>query len=196
MSTPPNLPRLILPIATRRLLIRDYTLADVNAVFSYVQDPDYWQYQSAEAPSAAQVESLIQWVVNDQASTPRRMHFLAAVRKDTGEIIGEAVLKVVNIAERQGEIGFGVAPKFWKQGFASEIAGAALDAAFLHFKLHRVAAQCSPDNKASIRVMQKLGMAREGLLRDIHYARGRWWSTVIYGILDQEYAKFKSLKKT
>ena len=194
MATP-NLIPLTLPITTRRLIIRDYTVADTNAVFSYVQDSAYWQYQSAEAPSAAQVESLIQWVVNDQATTPRRLHFLAAARRDTGEIIGEAVLKVVNIVERQGEIGFGVAPKYWKQGFASEIAAAALDAAFGHFKLHRVAGQCSPDNKASIRVMQKLGMAREGLLRDIHYARGRWWSTLIYGILDQEYAKFKNLKR-
>ncbi|MND05649.1 hypothetical protein D3C83_265790 [compost metagenome] len=58
-----------------------------------------------------------------------------------------------------------------------------------------MAAQCSPDNKGSIRIMQKLGMAREGLLRDIHYARGKWWSTVIYGILDQEHAKIKSVKK-
>ncbi len=192
----PHLPPLVLPITTRRLIIRDYTLADVNAVYSYVQDPAYWQYQSAEAPTAAQVESLLQWVVSDQASKPRRMHFLAAVRKDTGQIIGEAVIKVVNIAERQGEIGFGVSPKFWKQGFGSEIAGAALEAAFQHFKLHRVAGQCGPDNKGSIRVMQKLGMAREGLLRDVHHARGRWWSTLIYGILDQEYAKFKNLKKT
>ena len=37
-------------------------------------------------------------------------------------------------------------------------------------------------------------MAREGLLRDIHFARGKWWSTLIYGILEQEYAKFRNLK--
>ena len=105
------------------------------------------------------------------------------------------MLKVVNPAKRQGEIGFGVAPKYWKQGFGSEIAAAVLDAAFQHFKLHRVAGQYSPDNKGSIRIMQKLGLAREGLLRDIHFARGKWWSTLIYGILDQEYVKIKAMKK-
>ncbi len=112
------------------------------------------------------------------------MYFLAAARKDAGEIVGEAVLKIINPSERQGEIGFGVAPKYWKQGYATEIAGTVMDSAFQHFNLHRVAAQCSPDNKGSIRIMQKLGMAREGLLRDIHFARGKWWSTVIYGVLD------------
>jgi ribosomal-protein-alanine N-acetyltransferase len=195
MTAPLNLNALALPLATRRLLIRDYTAADANAVLAYVQDPEYWQHQCAEAPSAAQIDTLMQWVVREQAITPRVMYYLAATRKDTGEIIGEGVLKIINPAERQGEIGFGVAPKFWKQGYGSEIAGAVLDAAFQHFKLHRVAAQCSPDNKGSIRIMQKLGLAREGLLRDVHFGRGKWWSTLIYGILDQEYAKIKAMKK-
>lgn len=195
MCAAPVLTTLALPIATRRLIIRDYTVADAAAVFANVKDPAYWQFQRAEAPSTAQIETLLQWAVNEQAITPRLNYFLAAARKDTGEIVGEGVLKVINPAERQGEIGFGVAPKFWTQGFGTEIAGAVLDAGFQHFRLHRIAAQCSPDNKGSIRIMQKLGMAREGLLRDIHFARGKWWSTVIYGILDGEYAKIKSMKK-
>ncbi len=191
----PAVSSLALPITTRRLILRDYTVADGPSVFAYVQDVAYWQYQRAEPPTSEQIESLMQLVVQEQASPSRLMYFLAATRKDTGEIVGEAVLKVLNPTERQGEIGFGVAPKFWKQGFGSEIAGAMMDAAFQHFKLHRVAGLCTPDNKGSIRIMQKLGMAREGLLRDIHYARGKWWSTLIYGILDQEYAKIKALKK-
>lgn len=194
MSTSP-VASLPLPIATRRLVLRDYTAADTSSVYAYVQDQSYWQYQRAEPPTAAQIESLLQLVIQEQNQPSRLMYFLAAARKDTGEIVGEAVLKVVNPTERQGEIGFGVAPKFWKQGFGNEIAAAMLDAAFQHFKLHRVAGQCSPDNKGSIRIMQKLGMAREGLLRDIHQARGKWWSTLIYGILDHEYAKIKNLKK-
>jgi RimJ/RimL family protein N-acetyltransferase len=186
---------LSLPLATRRLSLRDYTMADVPSVYAYVQDPAYWQYQRAEAPKPEQLESLIQLVVQSQETPQRLAYFLAAVRKDTGEIVGEAVLKLTNPTERQGEIGFGVAPKFWKQGFGSEIAAAVLETAFSHFKLHRVAALCSPDNKGSIRIMQKLGMAREGLLRDVHFGRGKWWSTVIYSLLDHEYAKIKSVKR-
>jgi len=190
----PNLNPLPLPLQTRRLVLRDYTSADSKAVYAYVKDAAFWQFQRAEAPSAEQIDTLLQWAVSEQAASPRTMYFLAAARKDTGEIIGEAVLKIVNPAERQGELGFGVAPKYWKQGYATEIAAAMTDAAFQHFKLHRLAGQCSPDNKGSIRVMQKLGMAREGLLRDIHHARGKWWSTVIYSLLAQEYAKIKTLK--
>lgn len=191
----PAVALLPLPLSSRRLSLRDYTLADIPSVYAYVQDKAYWQYQRAEPPTSAQIEALLQLVIQDQGSPTRLMYFLAAVRKDTGEVIGEAVLKVLNPAERQGEIGFGVAPKFWKQGYGTEIGAAVLDAAFQHFKLHRVAAICTPDNKGSIRILQKLGMAREGLLRDVHYGRGKWWSTVIYSMLDQEYAKIKSVKR-
>jgi [ribosomal protein S5]-alanine N-acetyltransferase len=190
-----NLSPLALPLTTRRLVIRDYALTDAAAVLAYTQDAAYWQYQCAEAPSQAQIEALMQYVVNEQAINPRLMYFLAATRKDTGEVVGESVLKIVNPAERQGEIGFGVAPKFWRQGFGGEIAGAMIETAFRHFKLHRVAGQCSPDNMGSVRVMQKLGMAREGLLRDVHFARGKWWSTLVYGMLDQEYGKIRAVKK-
>ena len=191
----PSFSPLPLPLTTRRLHIREYLVNDAPTVFGYVQDAAYWQHQRSEPPTAQQIEALIQLVVKEQNASPRLAYFLAATRKDTGEVVGEAVLKILNPAERQGELGFGVAPRFWKQGFGTEIAGAVLEAAFQHFKLHRVSGQCSPDNKASIRVMQKLGMAREGLLRDLHFARGRWWSTLIYGVLEHEYAKIRGVKK-
>ncbi|MCA0199277.1 MAG: GNAT family N-acetyltransferase [Proteobacteria bacterium] len=190
-----NIPALSLPITTRRLHIREYVVADIPTVFQYVNDAAYWQYQRSEAPTAQQLDTLLKWVVSEQAAKPRLAYFLAATRKDTGEIIGEAVLKIVNPAERQAELGFGVAPRFWKQGFGTEIATALLDVAFSQLKMHRVSAQCSPENKGSIRVMQKTGMAREGLLRDVHQARGKWWSTVIYGVLEHEYAKIKTVMK-
>ena len=190
-----SVPTLSLPITTRRLQIRDYVVGDAPTVFGYANDPAYWQFQRSEPPTAQQIDTLIKWVVSEQASVPRLAYFLAATRKDTGEIVGEAVLKITNPAERQGEVGFGVAPRFWKQGFGTEITGAVLDAAFSQLKLHRVGAQCSPENKGSIRIMQKMGMAREGLLRDIHFARGRWWSSVIYGVLEHEYAKIRTMLK-
>ncbi len=176
-------------------MIRDYTTDDIAAVFDYVKDPVYWQYQRSEAPTAEQIKTLIEWVVREQSAAPRLLYFLAAARRDTGEVVGEAVLKIVNPADRQGELGFGVVPRYWKHGYGTEIGHAVLDAAFGQFKLHRVSGQSSPDNKSSIRVMQKLGMAREGLLRDVHYGRGKWWSSVVYGLLEAEHAKFRSVKK-
>lgn len=191
----PSVPALALPLVTRRLRIRDYAAGDAQTVYGYARDPAYWQFQRAAPPTAAQIDALIALVVNAQAVTPRLAYFLAATRSDTGEIVGEAVLKITDPAARQGELGFGVAPRFWRQGYATEAVAAVLDAAFQQLRLHRVSAQCAPENKGSVRVMQKAGMAREGLLRDVHYARGRWWSTLVYGMLDHEYAKIRAAQK-
>lgn len=191
-----NVPALSLPITTRRLHIREYIVGDAPTVFGYVDDAAYWQFQRNEPPSAQQIDTLIKWVVNEQATTPRLAYFLAATRKDTGELVGEAVLKIINVNDRQGELGFGVAPRFWKQGYGSEITAAILEAGFSQLKLHRISGQCSAENKDSMRVMQKAGMAREGLLREVSFARGKWWSTVIYGVLAHEYAKIRATQKS
>ncbi len=193
MVNAPTFPALTLPITTRRLSIREYTTADTAIVQDNVRDAAYWEHHATEPPSADQIAALILWAVQEQSINPRTNYYLAAARKDTGVIVGEAVLRITDPIQRQAEIGFGVARKFWKQGFATEIGTALLNAAFNHFKLHRVYAQCAPDNKAVIRVMQKMGMAREGMLRDVTQARGRWWSTVIYSILEQEYGKISKL---
>lgn len=70
-----NLSPLALPLTTRRLVIRDYAATDAPAVFAYTQDAAYWQFQSAEAPSATQIDTLLQWVVTQQSIQPRSMFF-------------------------------------------------------------------------------------------------------------------------
>ncbi len=180
---------LSLPIKTRRLIIREYADDDWAAVHSYVQDPAFWKFQAGEPPAKEKVKALIQWAVREQSLSPRVNYYLAAADVKTGNIVGEAVLKIIPPGHGQGEIGFGVVPAEWKKGFGTEIAQALLDVGFKTFQLNRVAAQCAPENKASIRIMQKLGMAREGLLREHYRSGGKYRSSVIYAQLAREYAK-------
>ncbi len=194
MSAAINLPALTLPITTRRLIIREYATSDTAAVQENVRDTAYWEHHATEPPTPEKISALVLWAVQEQAIKPRLNYYLAATRKDSGVVIGEAVLRITDPLQRQGEFGFGVARKLWKQGFATEMGAALLQAAFSQLKLHRVFAQCAPENKASIRVMQKLGLAREGMLRDVGQARGKWWSSVIYSIIEQEYAKIAKLQ--
>jgi L-amino acid N-acyltransferase YncA len=46
---------------------------------------------------------------------------------------------------------------------------------------------CIADNAGSVRVLEKLGMQHEGRLREKDYFMGRWWDTLLYAILDQEW---------
>lgn len=191
-ETPTDLPTLALPLKTRRLTIREYTDEDWQAVYAYVKDASFWKYQAGEPPTEDKVKALIQWAVREQKIAPRINYYLAVTETKSETIIGEAVIKVAPPGHGQGEIGFGIVPSLWGKGYATEVSRALVDAGFSTLKLNRIAAQCAPENKASIRVMQKLGMAREGLLREHYRAGGKYWSSVIYALLAREYEKIAS----
>lgn len=97
-------------------------------------------------------------------------------------------MKTIPLGQGQGEIGFGITPTNWNKGYATES-----PAAFCTPGSKPLASIVLPLNaprkKASIQVMQKLGVAREGLLREHYYAGGRYWSSVIYALLSLGYEK-------
>lgn len=83
----------------------------------------------------------------------------------------------------RGELGYSIARPLWGQGLTTEAARAVLDAAFrVHNDLRRVRASADARNLASQRVMEKLGMQREALLRQDRLTRGELWDVVWFGI--------------
>lgn len=193
MTLAPTVPLVTLPITTSRLIIREYVEGDISDVLKNVGDPAYWDHHATEPPTYERLEALIVWAIQEQKITPRLNYYLAVTTKNASAVIGEAVLRITDPLHRQAEIGFGVARSYWTRGYATEVAQALLRTAFGSLGMRRVYAQCTPENAASIRVMQKIGMAREGVLRDICHVRGRWWSSAIYAIIDHEYAKISQL---
>ena len=71
-----------------------------------------------------------------------------------------------DVANRVGELGYSIARPYWGRGLATEAARAAMDAAFSAYAdLNRMRAMADARNVPSLRVMEKLGMVREGVLR-------------------------------
>ena len=197
-STPaadaPQVPSLSIPIETQRLVLRDYTAEDAAAVHKMLQEPSYWQHQTGDKPELKIIEALMTWAEQEQNMSPRLNYYLAATLKGSNELIGEGVLKITDARHGQGEIGFGIAKQHWNQGYASEIGKALMGHGFKTLNLHRIQSVCSPENKGAIRTLQKLGMGREGLMREVAHVKGRWWSSVVYAMIDHEYAKISALQ--
>ena len=66
-----------------------------------------------------------------------------------------------------------------------------MDFGFSRFNLHRVWSWCIADNLGSAHVLEKLGMRLEGHLHENEYYRDRWWDTLMYGILANEWETHK-----
>ncbi len=88
---------------------------------------------------------------------------------------------------REGDMGYELDPKHWGNGYATEAAQAVLDFGFSHMNLRRISAWCIAENTASAHVLEKIGMKLEKRMRDHQYFKGRWWDTLSYAILYEEW---------
>lgn len=96
-------------------------------------------------------------------------------------------MKIGKLNYRTAETWFKLHPDFWNKRYTSEALFEILKLAFHKLKLHRVEGGCAVGNIASIRVLEKAGMTREGMKRAILPIRGEWVDNYFYSILEKEF---------
>jgi [ribosomal protein S5]-alanine N-acetyltransferase len=172
-------------LQTDRLLIREFLSSDFESFRQYLQSDHHWHSTVDGPPTTGRVESLFNHFLLTQTNGPRTEFHLAAVDKFSNEFVG-AVDLCTFAPWRQGTLGWGVTANRVGQGLATEMAYAMLQFAFGTLGLHRVQARCRNENHASRRIMTKIGMREEGVMRDNMFVRGEWWSTFQAAILSSD----------
>jgi [ribosomal protein S5]-alanine N-acetyltransferase len=145
------------PIMTTRLELRPFREADTDGIAQLLADREATRYignvKSREA-AAASVRLM------QDAFSARGWGTLAVARHEDGVCIGYCgVRPLPHTAEV--EIAFALQQKWWNAGYATEAATAAMDSAFTNLGIESVVATVYPENKASLRVLAKLGMTFE-----------------------------------
>lgn len=174
-------------LITLRLRLRDFHPDDWQTVLAYQRHPFYLRYYSWTDRSAEEVQDFVQRCIDHQQDSPRIKFQLAVELKESGELIGNCGIRRDKPGDPQADIGYEFDPRYWGQGYATEAASAVLAFGFRQLKVHRVWAHCVADNLGSARVLTKLGMRQEGRLREVEYFKDRYWDTLIFGILEQEW---------
>ena len=175
-------------IETRRLLLRDFTHQDVQAVHAFDSDPELRRYRGGGRDSEQDTHAFIERTLQWQSEEPRPTFAFAVVLKPQAEIIGVVCLSITTGECNQGELWYRLSRNHWSQGYMTEAASAMLSFGFTALHLHRIWARCHPDNIGSWRVMEKLGMDYEGHMPDnAPKDDGTWHETVLYAILDHQW---------
>ncbi|WP_256444527.1 GNAT family N-acetyltransferase [Terribacillus sp. DMT04] len=104
-------------------------------------------------------------------------------------MIGSAQLQIISQQNQEGMISYIIHPDYWNKGFATETAQAVLSIGFHKFGLHRISATCAPSNLASAAVLNKIGMSKEGHLREHIQMESGWRDSFLYSILENEHAQ-------
>ena len=178
-------------LETERLILCDFVKDDWQAVLEYQSDPLYLRYYEWTERTPEAVQEFVGWFLDHQKQEPRIKFQLAIVLKSTNQLIGNCGIRMDKPNALQADIGYELDPKHWNQGYATEAAHAIVDFGFSTFGLHRVWSWCVADNLSSAHVLEKLGMRLEGRLHENEYYRDRWWDTLMYAILVDEWQMHK-----
>jgi ribosomal-protein-alanine N-acetyltransferase len=163
-------------LATPRLLLRKVTMEDRDAIFAWARDPEVSRYGSWSAHQTAHdTETFIEACVRQY-----EREGLGPWLIESREVVGTCGFGYVDRLDRRGGIGYFLARPVWGRGLATEAAAAILRFGFGPMALNRVEARCMVVNAASERVMQKVGMRFEGILRGDMYKDGAFHDVKLY----------------
>jgi RimJ/RimL family protein N-acetyltransferase len=169
-------------LATARLILRPVHNDDLDALLRIESDPDYSFFAR---PGPVSREDLARQLVLLPEAWSSRPTFAVLFRQG---IAGHLVLEI-DRGDQTAMLGYGIAREHWGKGLATEAAGAAITYAFGTLRLAKVWARVDPRNVASVRVLEKAGLRREGLLRSHVVRRGERCDRAYYGILRAEWTE-------
>ena len=165
-------------IETPRILLRPFGEDDLAAFARIAQQDEVLAFlPESDRMSAAELEEVFSWLIECyRTNTLERIRkfTLPIVLKETGEVAGWCGLGPLDYDEAEIEIFFVVAREHWGKGLATEAARALLGYAFDVLGLRRVVAVADPRNRASVAVIEKLGMRFEGVARGLGAEHGAY----------------------
>jgi RimJ/RimL family protein N-acetyltransferase len=171
-------------IRTSRAILRPFQYSDVDDVLEYAADSQWSRYLIALPASYSRTDA--DNFIASQALLDREVHPSWAIELE-GRVVGGINVRF-SIEHRIGEIGYGITPRLWGKGLVVEVARMVIGASFGAYRqLVRIRARTDARNTRSLRVMEKLGMKREALLRSDRFFRGELADEVICGVLRSEW---------
>ncbi len=158
---------------TDRLVINPWTLADAPAALRMYGDAEVMRYLGRNGAGAVigsleEMEGRLEKAIAKFAAHDRGHIYAAISLQATDEIIGTILLKSLElssgeIAEDEIEIGWHLARDFWGQGFGTEAGRGVMKHGLDQLGIGELHAIAYPENLASIRIMQKIGMEYQGM---------------------------------
>ena len=172
-------------IQTPRLLLRRYKLTDAEDVYAYARDPEWGRFLITIEPPYERRHADA-FVASHVLKDWRTEHTWALEHE--GRVVGGLGLRPVHRHAR-AELGYALARSLWGRGLMTEAVTAVVDEAFRRLPIRKICAIAIAANVGSTRVMEKVGMQREALLRQHRVQHGETFDEVHYGILREDWER-------
>lgn len=175
-----------------RIVVRKFVAADWEDLYEYLSLAETYIFEPGDPISIEEAK-----VLSLERSSSNSFH--AVSLKGNGKLVGHLYLGQEDPKDfMTWELGYIFNPEYQNQGLCTEASRLILDYAFNVLKAHRVNAFCDPLNVASWRVLEKIGLNREGLFKKKAFFRRDkdghplWHDCLAYGIIDEDYGKSRT----
>lgn len=180
-------------LETPRLRLRHFRDADLALFMAYRNDPEVARYQGWKGISEPEACAFLQEQKEIQPGVPGQWFQIAVELKETGMLVGDCALKIEEHDERQLEIGYTLSRTYQRRGIASEAVSCVLKYAFVTLGMHRVIAITACENVASVALLERLGLRREGHFRQSVWLKGKWEDEYLFAMLQEEWRTMHSM---
>jgi len=178
------------PLSTERLTLRRFEPGDLDALCAIYGDERVARFLYWEVRDRAATREVLERKMNQPTEIiDENLLPVAVVLRETGDLVGDFMLRWTRNEHRQGETGGSLTPAMHGRGIATEVYGALLTLAFSTFNLHRVFANCDGRNGASIRSLEKAGLHREAHLVENEFVKSAWTDEVILAIRREDWER-------
>ena len=157
-------------IETDRLILRPFTMNDISEFHEIITREEVVRYLAEGLISLEELKRILEWLIDcyDRNSPRSIIKFtLAVTHKKTNRIIGWCGLGPLEFSPSEIEIYYGLSVDHWGRGLATEAAKALLDYGFSTIGLDTIVAVVKPDNVASRKVIEKLGMKQTKVVENL-----------------------------
>ena len=175
-------------IETERLILRSLKMTDAQAIFdNWLSDERISDNRvSAAHKSVSETIKKLEKIVNNYSKND--FCWWGIEQKVNGELIGEIDLYDFDNETGNCEVSYSIGYEWWNKGYATEALRAVVDFGFRQMNVHKIAAAHNTDNPASGKVMTKVGMVQEGVIRHmIRNSNNQYKDCAVYGILQEDY---------
>ncbi len=148
-------------LETKRLILRHQVPEDLDDLWGLYCNPEITKYIPDAPRSREEAKEELEWHMNGHPKN-RELGLWATIHKESGKFIGRCGLLPWTIdGQNEVEVAYTIAQAYWGQGLATEAACGILEYGFEQLNLPRLICLIDPDNIASQRVAEKIGMSLE-----------------------------------
>ena len=173
-------------LETKRLLLRPVKPEDKSDVFEYRSDAEANKYQGWIPKTIEDVEIFISKIAK-KFNEPKSWFQFVIIEKDSQRILGDIGVHFFDNENKQVEIGCTLNKIFQNKGFATEAVKEVIDYLFKELNKHRIIASIDPNNKSSIRLVERIGFRKEAHFIESLFINGEWCDDLIFALIEKDW---------